>query len=399
MSATVVRPEVLTFVARVRSALDDLTPEEVEELVGGLEADLSDALDADGESPADRFGDPDAYAAELRSAAGLPPRAPRGPGGATPGRPRGLAGDLQLARDNVADAFAHFADPVRRQPWWPPVRDFLVTLRPAWWVLRAWVAYQVVNASVGVAYTGALPDDPAGWLLLLVAVVASVELGRRGMHRRGPGWRGLVIAGNVLAVLLLPVAMDQARISSVRQSVETYTVPPENGLWLDGREVRNVFPYDSQGRPLAGVQLYDENGRPLSVGESARTPIETSDAQNSEQPNGSVGQVPAVDSVGRVWWNVFPLRQQEQDPFSDTPATTEPYPAKPPAVLPPPLVAPDGPVPSPGSSAGASPSAGATPGGSPTGSAQASPSPSPGPSGSAQASPSPTGSPQPSPSP
>jgi hypothetical protein len=208
-----------------------------------------------------------------------------------------------------------------------------------------------------------------------------------------------VVAGNVLAVLLLPIALDQARFGSQRFA-PTYAVPPQNGLWLDGQEVRNVFPYDAQGRPLTGVQLYDENGRPLSVGESARSPIESYDAQNSERPNTYVGQVPAVDAVGRTWWNVFPLRQQEQDPYTDGPPTGAPYPARPPAVLPPPLVSQqDGPSPSPSASAAPSPSPSGTPGASTGASPSPSAFPSGAPSGSAQASPSPTGSPKGSPSP
>jgi hypothetical protein len=96
MSAPVIRSEVRTVVAAVRTALDDLSPEEVEELTGGLEADLDDAL-ADAGPPGDSLGgqgdpaaslgDPEVYAAELRAAAGLPPRAR---GGERPGGPAQL---------------------------------------------------------------------------------------------------------------------------------------------------------------------------------------------------------------------------------------------------------------------------------------------------------------------
>ena len=75
--SVVVAPEVAQFVAAVRAELADLDPEVVEELTGGLEADLTDSLEA---APGNGFGDPAAYAAELRSAAGLPPRPPAAPG-------------------------------------------------------------------------------------------------------------------------------------------------------------------------------------------------------------------------------------------------------------------------------------------------------------------------------
>jgi hypothetical protein len=44
MNAPVILPEGHSFVAVVRAALDDPTPDEVEELTGGLEADLDAAL-------------------------------------------------------------------------------------------------------------------------------------------------------------------------------------------------------------------------------------------------------------------------------------------------------------------------------------------------------------------
>ena len=66
-------PAVAAFVAQVRARLGDLTEEEREELLGGLEADLAERL-AEGEAA---LGDPAAYAAELRAAAGLEAR-PRG---------------------------------------------------------------------------------------------------------------------------------------------------------------------------------------------------------------------------------------------------------------------------------------------------------------------------------
>ncbi len=81
MNTSVTHPEVAAFVAAVRRALDDLTPDEIDDLTGGLEADLDDALtDGGATSGIERFGSPADYAAELRSAAGLPPRAATGDG-------------------------------------------------------------------------------------------------------------------------------------------------------------------------------------------------------------------------------------------------------------------------------------------------------------------------------
>ena len=72
-----VRPEVpemvRAFVARVRERLSDLPAEELQDLTEGLEADLTDLV---AERGGGTLGDPDEYAQELRSAAGLEP-APR----------------------------------------------------------------------------------------------------------------------------------------------------------------------------------------------------------------------------------------------------------------------------------------------------------------------------------
>ena len=77
------RPDVAAFVAAVRARLADLTDEEREELLGGLEADLSERL-TEGEAD---LGDPAAYAAELRAAAGLEVRRRRGWGSPHPAKP------------------------------------------------------------------------------------------------------------------------------------------------------------------------------------------------------------------------------------------------------------------------------------------------------------------------
>lgn len=103
----VILDQVRRYAAEVRAHLADLSPEQVDDLTDGLEADLAEAL-ADmpgalrplpegGDLPdggattlldvAARFGPAAGYAAELRSAAGLDPAAP----GPRPRRSRGTA--------------------------------------------------------------------------------------------------------------------------------------------------------------------------------------------------------------------------------------------------------------------------------------------------------------------
>jgi len=64
-----------TYADAVRRALDDLPAARYLELVDGLDEHLAEVQADGGASLADVLGPPDAYAAELRSSAGLPPRA------------------------------------------------------------------------------------------------------------------------------------------------------------------------------------------------------------------------------------------------------------------------------------------------------------------------------------
>ena len=277
MNVPVARPAVAAFVAAVRAQLDDLSAEEVDELTEGLEADLNDALTEAGTS-AEQFGDPAEYAAELRSAAGLPPRAVRGgdgPGVVTRARQRW---DAQL-------------EDLRAKPWWPGLRDFVVTLRPVWWVARAGVAAGLLTVVLGINW----------WVFFLLLAIASVELGRRGVAERTRTLRALVIVGNVIAaVLLLPVLAENR---SAHDDGPNVVYPANEGLWVNGSPVNNLFPYDSEGRPLTGVQLYDQDGNPVVIGEDERSGL-------VDAAGRSVDEVPAVDAAGLQRWNVYPLRRR-----------------------------------------------------------------------------------------
>ncbi len=68
--------DVRASVWAVRAWLADLPADEVEDLTAGMEADLAErAAESGGGTLGALLGEPEAYAAELRSAAGLPPRA------------------------------------------------------------------------------------------------------------------------------------------------------------------------------------------------------------------------------------------------------------------------------------------------------------------------------------
>ena len=357
-------PAVAAFVAQVRARLADLTEEEREELLGGLEADLAERL-AEGETD---LGDPVAYAAELRAAAGLEARSRRW----TVRRPAG-------PRRPMADHVTELLDAVRgdwerwvaRDPRVAEAWQVTQALRPAWWVLRAWVAVQLLDIMAGPVEKPTLLPSLGSQLvsvvLLLVAVVVSTLLGlgrlRPGALARRPRVTRLLLLGlNTLAVLALMVTVrafpdawqsHQLANGGYYADAAADTGP---GLMADGRYVRNVFAYDAQGRPLTGVQLYDQKGRPLAVNEDPY--------YGAYQYGGArVHTYPWFNGDQRLL-NVFPLpvrTQRSFRPARDPWGTARPpvLPSAPLAVVPPvSLPTPTaGPTASPSASPTASPSA------------------------------------------
>ena len=113
--------DVRAYVLAVRAWLGDLPADEVEDLTAGMEADLAERAAESGGPLGGLLGQPEAYAAELRSAAGLPPRVDV----VVPDAVRREPWTDRLVRE------AH--ELVARHPW-------LRELRPTWWLARGAVA-------------------------------------------------------------------------------------------------------------------------------------------------------------------------------------------------------------------------------------------------------------------
>ena len=281
------RADVTSYVAAVRAELADLEPDVIEELTGGLEADLTELAAESDTALADRVGAPDAYAAELRAAAGLEsPHSRRSPLRAVPRR---TGANLREAVESATRSLGSHRS-------WAQLREFLVVLIPAWWVLRAWVAYVLVERLFTGEPYGALPAGLEGWLVLVALVVLSVQLGRES--DRSPRWLGrAVLVGNLAALVALPVAANEL-FDGVYTDFAYASEPTHPGLVLDGSPVTNIYAYGADGEPIYGVQLFTSDGVPLAIGEFDRFEHER-----------RVERVltPAVDSKGHQRWNVFPL--------------------------------------------------------------------------------------------
>ena len=348
-------PAVAAFVAQVRARLADLTEEEREELLGGLEADLAERL-AEGETD---LGDPVAYAAELRAAAGLEAR-PRRWGVRRPAGPRRpLADRVTELLDALRGDWERW---VARDPRVAEAWQVTRTLRPAWWVLRAWLAVQLLDRVTGPVEKPTLLPSLGSQLVSVVVLLAAVGLstllglGRlwpRALARHPRPVRLLLLGLNLLAVVVLVVT-----VQAFPSAWESHQLA-NGGYYADARPhygpglrsedhyVRNVFAYDAQGNPLTGVQLYDQKGRPLAV-----TPDPYFGSYAST--GGRVLTYPWSNG-GQMLLNVFPLpvREQRGDQRVRDPWGTARPPVLPPAPL---AVVPPVSLPSPT----------ATPSGSPT---------------------------------
>lgn len=315
---------------QLRAALADLPPGEVEEILGDVEVQLQESDCAE----ITRLGPAEAYAAELRSAAGYPAAAPGRSSSARPdlvrmrlgllllglaclgallvgafGSGGGIVVGLVLAvalptalgwlavqhrpglrnLSEIASARTTARQGIERIP--EPVRELVASLRPAWWVLRAGLAAALVLLVLG-AFSVA-----ATLLLGVLLVYPSVRLAHAARVSRGWAWVALPL--NVLAVgLLLSVSGTPADAGQGYASPDVVYQDVPGDL-----AVSNIYPFDADGTPLTGVYLYDQDGQPLKVWEYTCY-------------DGTYENQPGVDQENPT--NRFPLPHVVQDPETGT---------------------------------------------------------------------------------
>jgi hypothetical protein len=314
------------YLDAVRAALADLPDDEVAEIADDVAEHLEQVTaelggDASTAALEQRLGTPEQYAAELRAAAGFPERGSRTRRAASPmrllrflvtwlgrgGAAVGVVGLLLMLADGpplmvpyllgcavgVAALGAwviarrRYCDPktalrelpdarrlegglvsLRARPWGAATVDFAVSLRPAWWLLRAWVATQLLMLALGSQSAFPAPRSPVAVAVLAGAVVASVWLGRRSVRIALSGWRQLgQLAGNTVLAVLAPAVILLATYGDDYLQLwyeEAVYEPSYYGFHHeDGSPIVNLFPYDQNGRLLEGVRIYDQDGRPV----------------------------------------------------------------------------------------------------------------------------------------
>src|SRR5438876_556956 len=244
--------DVATYAATVRDQLADLPATERDVLLEDLEQHLAEVA-AEGEgSLVDRLGPPEDYAVELRAAY----RAGRQ---TTQTTQRTQTNGAHLA-ERVRAAAARVID----SDWARQIVAFLPELRPAWWVLRGYLAALILTSAFSRDYPlGPIPNPATkrGLAEILAAGVAiwlSVRIGRRS-RKLPQGARVLAISANVLIAFVALAVLGNMHTFAYSELIGTATPEqaPFNAAYAAG-PLTNIYPYSQDGKPLTNVLLYDQ---------------------------------------------------------------------------------------------------------------------------------------------
>lgn len=302
---SILAPEIAAFAEAVRAELSDLSTDEVDDLTDGLEADLAERRS---DTPDEALGDPAIYAAELRAAAGHPPRAAQAHLGA-----RGALPDLTSVLTVLQSRWASF----KERPLVTGTASMIVSLRPVWWVFRGAVVGTLVQSwfSGGVALPFSLP----AWIAVIAAVVVSVQIGRGRWVPRRSWLRRALAAANVVLALATPFLVASV-VNTLNNMYFAYNYEQPaaipDGLTHNGVNVSNIFAYDAEGNPIDRVQLFDQAGEPINLvgNPGAEWAIGAHDTLVA----------PIADVPGRPAWNAYPLGELNGNPYDANGVLSEP---------------------------------------------------------------------------
>jgi hypothetical protein len=214
--------EIARYATAVRAACADLPGPDRELLLEDLEDHLQEVAAEAGGPLSERLGPPEAYAAELRASTGLP----------APATLRGRGAGSWLRRTWGAEQAGRLWQVASTHPAGRAVLEFLPELRPAWWVLRGYLAVQASSVAISFlnANLGGLSfpvpqlfgSRVLGLLAATAAVIGSVALGRRGITRRG-----LVVLGNIgLSVFAVTMLLELGASEAYDDQYHPSSSPP-----------------------------------------------------------------------------------------------------------------------------------------------------------------------------
>jgi hypothetical protein len=249
------------YVAGVRAALVGLPESTLEELLEDLPEHLAEVLAEDQGTLIERLGTPEAYAAELRATAGFV--------GGFPDPPPSTWVPFTEARNNVVQVLRMMDVRIGPVIGYERASEFLRLLRPAWWVLRGYLAAMVIAFISGDngGNLGLLPrlsgSELVAVILLATCVIVSILIGKRtaslSKWPRYALWSGTALLSLFAIGGFLDT--DSSARNSYYNDVSSYDANPFSN-------VQDVYVYDSQGRLVPGARLFDQDGSPIQLGNS-----------------------------------------------------------------------------------------------------------------------------------
>lgn len=258
---TTAQDEINLYVFAVRAALGDLPESLRDELLEDLPEHLAEVLAEGVGSLTDRLGSPEAYAAELRSTAGFVGGFP------DPPKPH----QLRETRDQILRVLRVADGRVGPLFGYAHASEFLVLLRPAWWVLRGYLAAMALAWMLDDSGQpiGLLPriggSEVIALLLLAAGVLGSIWLGRRRFALAT--WPRLALyAGSVILVLVALGGFLNA--DSTSRGSYYSDANYDSGYNNPYGDVQDVFVYDEHGRLITNARLLDQDGQPITLGNS-----------------------------------------------------------------------------------------------------------------------------------
>lgn len=285
MSDTGTTPtEAMTqWIDEVTATLADLDPSTRDDLLEDLDLLVMEATDETGLTPVAALGEPAAFAAELREAAGIE--------GPPPGQHRRAA-----VPAGVHEAGRRLLTDLRDGTAWRNAVSFLPELRGGWWVLRAYLLVAIPSlilfsgdGSLSFLIPRPFGSGLIGTLLFLLAARWSIGRGRQAADQPTSPW-GLVGAAGLIGLALVVIGGRAAEVHYPEVvyaepafasgyavepcfsewgediSCDGHTYPGNDGSTFlrnwDGTPITNIWAYGLDGEPVE-VVLYDQLGRPI----------------------------------------------------------------------------------------------------------------------------------------
>ncbi|WP_433374785.1 HAAS signaling domain-containing protein [Actinoplanes sp. CA-142083] len=267
--------EINAYVEAVERSLAGIANPTRAELLEDLPEHLAEVQAEGTGTLRERLGAPEAYASELLASAGLV--------GGFPEPPPARLAELYALRDQTMALLDRADVKVGPVIGYEKASQFLVLLRPGWWVLRGYLlAMALAYVLSDGTRLGLLPrignNEVVALVLLAGCVIVSIVLGHRTASlSRLPrlALRSSTVVLVIFALAGFVSADDKARDPGYSDANYQYT--DQNPY----SNVNDVYVYDSQGRLVPNARLYDQDGSSIQLGTNICTDPTTGEETRS----------------------------------------------------------------------------------------------------------------------